>query len=166
MSSPTNEDKSHIEAIFGKKARFLVDENLEGTTTELLRALGWNAKGVSELNMLGHEDDDVFAAAWKEDRMIITNDRDFLDDRRFPDQSNPGIIVLPDANVESDIFLRAIRVMLDIFGPLREAYRKTKIIVSNSSIITIFRRNRDTGKIEKQRFRLGKHGDTYEWVDD
>jgi predicted nuclease of predicted toxin-antitoxin system len=135
LSDPSNEDKSRMKAQFGRKARFLVDENLEGTTTEVLRTLGWNTKGVSELKLVGHSDEDVLATAWREDRMLITNDDDFLDDYRFPEHSNPGVIMLPDTNIESDAFLSALRIVLSIFGPLREAYRRAKIIISTDLVI-------------------------------
>ena len=164
LPDPSNEDKSRMKAQFGRKARFLVDENLEGTTTEVLRTLGWNTKGMSELKLVGHSDEDVLAAAWREDRMLITNDHDFLDDYRFPEHSNPGVIMLPDTNIESDAFLSALRIVLSIFGPLREAYRRAKIIISNDGTITIINRNYHTGAMEKQRYRLGNHGETYQWV--
>jgi predicted nuclease of predicted toxin-antitoxin system len=135
LPDPSNEDKSRMKAQFGRKAPFLVDENLEGTTTEVLRTLGWNTKGVSELKLVGHSDEDVLATAWREDRMLITNDDDFLDDYRFPEHSNPGVIMLPDTNIESDAFLSALRIVLSIFGPLREAYRRAKIIISTDLVI-------------------------------
>jgi len=136
---------------------------MEGDATEILRRLGWNAQNLSDLNLVGHDDQAVFAAAWKEDRILLTKDHDFLDDRRFPENRNPGLIILPDARVESDVFLNALSIVTYIFRPLREAYRKTKIVISSDGTFRIINRNNDTGAMEHQRYRSGKHGETYIW---
>ena len=36
----------------------------------------------------------VLAFAWKEQRILLTHDFDFLDDSRFPFQRNPGLVGL------------------------------------------------------------------------
>jgi hypothetical protein len=64
-------------------------------------------KYVAELGLLGKSDEDVFAAAWNEQRVIVTHDVDFLDNRRFPPNRNPGIIRIgPGADGEDDEGLR------------------------------------------------------------
>jgi predicted nuclease of predicted toxin-antitoxin system len=165
IPDPSSEEKAGITERFGKKARFLIDENLDGVITEVLRHLRWNTKGVAEHRLSGHEDEDIFAAAWREDRMVITNDHDFQDDRRFPEHRNPGIIVLPDAPIESQTFLNALRTVLSIIGPLRELYRHSKILIASDGAITIINRNADTGAMERERYRFGKHGETYRWTE-
>ena len=97
LPDPTQKEIKYITKIFGKKARFIVDENIDGLTTEILHELKWNVKGVKELGLSGHSDEDVLAEVWCNNRMLITNDRDFLDNDRFPEHRNPGIIILPDA---------------------------------------------------------------------
>ena len=76
------------------KARFLVDESAGIGVAKMLQNDGYNAKFASDLGLLGRSDEDVFAAAWKERRVIITHDADFLDDRRFPPHRNPGIVLV------------------------------------------------------------------------
>jgi len=156
---------TRIHEEFGRKARFLVDENLEGQTIELLRAQHWNVKSVCELGLSGHEDEEVLAAAWREDRILLTNDRDFLDNICFPEHSNPGIIVLPDAKFESTEFAKALRIVLEIFAPLREAYRKSKIVVSGDGGVTITNRDLATGAVKTTRYKIDRHGDIFIWVE-
>ncbi len=163
IPEPSKEERKQIAAEFGKKARFLVDENLDGDTREVIKALGWNTKGVAELGLSGHSDEDVLAAAWREDRMLITNDRDFLDETRFPEHRNPGVIILPVAPLESDAFLGALGLALSTFGPFREAYKKCKIEVNQNGEISIRRRNITTGKMEKQRLRSDDCSTVHEW---
>ena len=62
---------------FKKKARFLVDESLGSEAAKVIRELGWNVKYVDEVALVGHSDEDVFAFAWSDDRILLTHDRDF-----------------------------------------------------------------------------------------
>jgi len=41
-------------------------------------------------------DEDIFAVARKRRQMLVTDDRDFWDDRQFPLRSCAGILRLPD----------------------------------------------------------------------
>jgi predicted nuclease of predicted toxin-antitoxin system len=96
-------DISNQEAIrflkaFPKVSRFLVDENLGQKLAPSLRHLGYNATDTYTLKLNGRSDEAVFAAAWRERRMLLTKDRDFLDDRRFPRHRNAGVVVLPALN--------------------------------------------------------------------
>src|SRR5438132_438714 len=78
-----------------KKARFLVDENLGEEVAQVLRAEGFNSQFVSEAGLRRHDDTDVFAYALRTDRVLLTHDPDFLDDRKYPQNRNPGLVVLP-----------------------------------------------------------------------
>ncbi len=81
---------------WSKKARFLVDECLGIEAAKVLTAFGWNALFVEDAHLANHSDEDIFAYAWRSDRIILTHDGDFLDDRRFPLNRNPGVIILPE----------------------------------------------------------------------
>ena len=80
---------------FSKKSRFIVDENLGEELARELRRLKFNAVFVGDVGLKRHSDEDVFAFGWRDDRIILTQDRDFLSDRNFPQHENPGIVVLP-----------------------------------------------------------------------
>jgi len=53
---------------------------------------------VGEVGVEGKSDEDVFAFGWRDDRINLTHDQDFLNDWRFPFHRNPGVIVLPGGN--------------------------------------------------------------------
>jgi predicted nuclease of predicted toxin-antitoxin system len=59
-----------------------------------LREKKLNVKDVYEEGLEGRPDEDVMAFAWDTQRVLLTHDRDFLDDRKFPANRNPGVIVL------------------------------------------------------------------------
>jgi hypothetical protein len=77
-----------------KKTRFLVDENI-GKLASILRELGLHARSAHEAGLKGHSDEDLFALGWKRQWVIITNDKDFLNDRRYPFHRCPGVLILP-----------------------------------------------------------------------
>jgi len=93
LDEPTDDDKRELDAQRGK-ARFLVDESMGPGVANIFEALGYNAKSVTDLKLEGRSDEDVFAAAWKEKRVLITHDADFLDNHRFPLYRNPGVVLV------------------------------------------------------------------------
>jgi hypothetical protein len=151
---------------FRKKARFLVDESLGRNVADVLRDYGWNTKYVGDLGLDGHSDEDVFARAWADDRILLTHDRDFLDDRRFPPHRNPGLVVLPGAEGNEAALLLALAGLVSFVGPFREGYRRDKVHVSADAEWTFIRRNVDTGAMEKRRFRIPPNGPMEEWTDE
>ena len=108
-----------------KKARFFVDECLGKGVTELLRNAGWNVDDVWEAGLCGQPDENLFAFAQKQDRILLTHNVDFLDDRKFPPDPNrnPGVIVLPGASGGDSVLVRAIGEALSLVGYFREFYR-------------------------------------------
>lgn len=148
---------------FRKKARFVIDESLGVGVAMALRDYGWNAVYVEEIGLAGHSDEDVFAFAWKEDRVLLTHDRDFLDDRRFPFHRNPGLIVLPGADGSGAGLIEALRSVMSLVGQFREAYRGDKIEITEDGIWTIRGFDRKLGRHYKNRFRFAQHGKVYQW---
>ncbi len=147
-----------------KKARLLVDESLGVNVTEVLREAGWNVKDSSEVGLTGHSDEDVFAFAYRDDRILLTHDEDFLDDRRFPPHRNPGVIVLAGASGGDLVLLEALFRALSIIGYFREIYRASKSTITPDGILTISHRIYQTGAIERTRYRVTKNR-TEEWME-
>jgi predicted nuclease of predicted toxin-antitoxin system len=75
-------------------ARFLVDESLPRAVARALTAAGHEALDVRDAGLRGHSDDDVFARAKLEERLLLTADLDFANALRFPPGTHPGIVVL------------------------------------------------------------------------
>lgn len=75
----------------------------------LIREFKYPAICVKDCGLSGKPDENVMAFAWRERRMLVTHDQDFLDDRRFPPHRNPGVVTLPALPLDSDGFLLAFR---------------------------------------------------------
>lgn len=94
LDEPRDEDLRELKMQWRGKARFLVDESAGIGVARLIRGRGYNTKYVDEVQLRGRSDEEVFAFAWKERRLVVTHDIDFLDNRRFPWHRNPGVILI------------------------------------------------------------------------
>ena len=155
--SPTRQESAEYRAIRRRRARFLVDENLGSRVTLLLRASGWNAKGTEELGLNGHCDRDVFAAARRHSRVLLTQDHDFLDDRQFPPHLNPGIVVLPGAEGDKRLILSVMNDILRIVGVDGALWSKTKVLITDASVWIVRTFEQEHGVVVERRYRLLRH---------
>ncbi len=69
-------------------------ENLPFRLVTLLKNLGHDAHTVHEERLIGHHDRQIWEAAQKESRFLITQDLDFSDLRRFAPGSHHGILLI------------------------------------------------------------------------
>lgn len=146
-----------------KKSRFFVDESLGQGTTEFLRELGWNVKDVWEVGLNGHSDEDIMAYAFKENRILLSHDNDFMNDRRFPYHRNAGVVILPGGDGDERALIRALFDLLTLVGPYSDVYRGSKMEISAERGFTV--RSITDGKIKTSRYKFGGNGAAYEWVD-
>ena len=162
----SDESFAAFEREFKRKAQFLIDESLGVEAARFIRALGWNAVYVGEVDLGGKSDEDVFAIAWRDDRIILTHDKDFLNDRRFPYHRNPGVIVLPGATGETPGLLNAVSGVLRLIGPYREANRGIKIEITEDGIWSIKGFSKGQVSLQRKRVKFGQKGEVWEWVDE
>jgi predicted nuclease of predicted toxin-antitoxin system len=148
-----------------RKTRILVDESLGEQVAGYLRDRGYNAVFVKDVGLAGRSDEDVFAYAWRERRIIWTHDRDFLDDSQFPEHRNPGVLVLPGGGGDQEAMGVGIATAIAVFGHWPDAWIKTKSTISPSGEMTIRRRRGDSGKIKQSRYRLTRGRSPEEWTE-
>ena len=89
-----------------------IDENLPVSLASLFDEFGHDADTVEDEGLLGHSDDEVWFAAKSEDRLIVTQDLDFADMRRFAGPGNPGVILLRLDNFSKPSIMRRIHEVL------------------------------------------------------
>jgi hypothetical protein len=116
MGTLASELGSHAERIAGQP-RLYVDANVPAGLVAFMRTrLRWDVLFVIEHDDLRRARDGEhyrLAREWR--RTLITLDRDYLDDRRFPPAESGGVIVL-SAPGESGYFGLLQRVDADFFG--------------------------------------------------
>ena len=130
----SKEEQAAFVRSFSKKARFLLDENVDSDLAPALRNLGWNVRTAEDAGLRGHPDENVLAHAHREDRLLITHDDGFLDDRLHPPHRNPGVIVIPKGESAA---IEALSSVLPIVGQFRELFRGDKIQVDADGTIKI-----------------------------
>jgi len=76
-----------------------LDENLPEALLAAPGSLGHDPDNVRKEGLAGHADSDVWAAAQAEGRLLITQDLDFSDVRKFRPGTHHGLLLvrLPDA---------------------------------------------------------------------
>lgn len=75
------------------KPRFYADENFPTAATALLRRRKADVLTVAEARRRGHPDENHAAEALRLGRALITCDRDYLDERKFPLIHCPAIVI-------------------------------------------------------------------------
>jgi predicted nuclease of predicted toxin-antitoxin system len=71
-----------------------LDENLPLRLAPLLKDLGHDVHTLHDERLIGHPDREIWEAAQKESRFLITQDLDFSDSRRFAPGSHHGILLI------------------------------------------------------------------------
>jgi len=71
-----------------------LDENLPIRLMSILKSLGHGVRTVGEEDLTGRADLEIWEAAQKEDRFLITQDLDFSDVRRFAPGTHHGILLV------------------------------------------------------------------------
>jgi len=71
-----------------------LDENLPTSLALLLKDLGHEAQTTQEEGLRGAPDQQVWEAAQKESRFLVTQDLDFSDSRRFAPGSHAGVLIV------------------------------------------------------------------------
>ena len=95
MGTLASELSSHAAGIAGQP-RVYVDANMPARLVSLMRTLlKWDALFVMEHDDLRRAPDALhFRLARQLQRTLVTLDRDYLDDRKFPPSESAGVLVL------------------------------------------------------------------------
>jgi predicted nuclease of predicted toxin-antitoxin system len=106
-----------IKETFAGRAKYLVDESVGTGVYRYIQSLGHNVRFGPDLGL--RTDQEVFARGWCDRRVILTHDHDFMNDREFPFNRNPGVIELPGASGVPVGLQEAVLTVLNILGHVR-----------------------------------------------
>lgn len=105
-----------------------VSPSLPRTVTRALLAAGHDALDVRDVGLRGAPDDEVFARAVLEKRILISGDVDFANTLRFPPGSHAGIVVLRLPN-DWEPATRAARAMVAVADVLSDLAEGALVVV-------------------------------------
>ncbi len=144
------------------KARFYADENFPGVAVGILRQLGADVSIVREAGCTGHPDENHAASALRLGRVLITCDRDYLDERKFPLLRCPAIVVCDfGSGTESEIIDTYQCLWAILTAP--QFFDKWTKIDAHRSAWSEYTRFQD-GSTARQRYRRYQ-GRLQEWVE-
>ncbi len=86
-----------------------LDENLPVRLAALLASLHYDVHTVAEENLSGRSDRDVWEAAQRDERFLITQDLDFSDLRRFAPGTHCGILLVRLRSPDRQSLIRRVR---------------------------------------------------------
>jgi len=163
--SPTEREARQVFGYLGRKAkpRFYADENFPSIATTILRRRGADVPTVQKYRREGHPDENHAAEALRLVRVLITCDRDYLDERRFPLIHCPAIVVCDFGRVSAREIDDTFNCLTCIFcGP--QFYDKWVKIDAKRDSWTEYIRHLD-GSRSRQRARV-YGGRIQEWSED
>jgi predicted nuclease of predicted toxin-antitoxin system len=91
--APKPKEAQQVFAYFKAKARFYADENFPEQAIALLREMGAKVQTSRQAGLNRRSDEDQLAYALRNGLVVVTCDRDFLDERRHPLIKCPAIFV-------------------------------------------------------------------------
>ncbi|MGO9613112.1 MAG: DUF5615 family PIN-like protein [Dissulfurispiraceae bacterium] len=83
--------------------KFLVDEDMPRSTTQILKNIGFETFDVREVGLRGKSDNEIFVFAQENHAVIVTADIGFGNLLRYPLGSHAGIIIVHDPNEMSNV---------------------------------------------------------------
>jgi predicted nuclease of predicted toxin-antitoxin system len=147
----------------GAKVRFYADENFPAAATALLRTKGARVITVQETGLRRHPDENHAAFALRNGYVLVTCDRDYLDNRKFPLIHCPTIVVFDFGGGSPQEMRAAFRCLIPMFRVPQFYDKWTKIEASRDSWIQESRYLNGTTSRNRKRYHQGWHE---EWVEE
>ena len=119
------------------KMKFLTDENVAVSVVGFLRQEGFDVKDVKEELLHGSPDRKIFELAKKEDRIILTHDKDFLEIVKNYTSDFEGIILIKCKKQSPENVIATLSKLID-----SEAIKKIKnsLFILNEEELVIIRK--------------------------
>ena len=144
------------------KARFYADENFPPNATAILRSRA-RVVTAQEAGLIGHPDENHITYARKNGRVLVTCDRDFLDERRHPLIHCPAIFVFDFGSGSVAEIRQAFRCLNDVLSA-PQFYDKWSKTDAKRNSWSEYMRHQD-GSTSRSRSRVWR-GKLQEWVND
>jgi len=141
-----------------KRLRFYADANVPEPIVVEFRAAGLSVLSARERGYARRSDQDLCQEARQHDRVLLTMDRDFWDDKKHPLQNSPGIIFL---DLPPDQFGKAVDGLARFYFLFAKYYpldwwdnMKARVSEYGFSI----RMRTWEGKVSEEEYRLAESG--------
>lgn len=151
------------------RARFYADHNLDASIVEVLRYRKYDVETAQEVGAERQPDEFHYRRAFMTRRVLLTQDKDYLDNERFPLSQTRGVIVFNIDTADVVQIARALEVVDTILGRMAPVLDESKVLLNSDYTLTyITRVPTDSGFVEERtRYRLDENGrDVWVWEDE
>ncbi|HPA45850.1 MAG TPA: DUF5615 family PIN-like protein [Thermodesulfobacteriota bacterium] len=151
---------------FRRKIRFLIDENIPAKVCAFLRKKKFNLQTLQEADLNGRDDEAIFQYAKQKDRILITRDRHFLNERRFPLQNSPGVAILSCPSDGDDTLIDLLEQLIDVYGDSHDLWYEQIILFPGDNTFSIRCRDSTSSRSRTLKFKFPKNGTPMIWSDE
>ena len=161
---PSPREIEEVERCVARKAkpRFYADENFPLQAVALLREMGARVKTVQEAGQRGHPDENHATYALRNGLILLTCDRHFLDNRRFPLMHCPALFVFDFGRGTVGEIMQAFQCLSPVFHAPQFYDKWCKVDARRDSWTDLARFM--SGRSARTRYRSWR-GSIQEWVD-
>jgi predicted nuclease of predicted toxin-antitoxin system len=117
--------------------RFVTDANFEPWGIYVMRYKRLDVMDAAVAGMRHIDDGAVFQRAWQLKRVLVTHDKDFLDDNLFPFNMCPGLLVLPTYGRVSMEFGNLLATATALISRGRELWYHTKVVARRDFVLRV-----------------------------
>ena len=114
--------------------KFLTDENISASLVDALRNGGYNVEDIKEEKLFGIDDKEVLKLAFKENRVVITHDKDFANLLRYKSLKHKGVILLRFQNQSPS---NVIKLFIPMLKSLKESKVRNSLVIISDDYIKI-----------------------------
>lgn len=163
VNPPTKKEVEQVLDYRRRKAKpkFYADENFPNGAARLLRKMGARLLTAQEAGLTKHPDENHAAYALRRGYVLLTCDRDYLNERRFPLIHCPAIVVFGFGSGSIEQIRDAFTCLKTMFGSPQFFDKWIKIDAKRTSW-TEYARHLD-GTTSRSRYRVFQ-GRLQEWV--
>ncbi len=151
------------------EAKFYADHDLDDTIVQVLRRLKYEVETARDISAQDQSDEFHYKRAFKTKRVLLTHDKDYLDNERFPLSQTNGIIIFNIDTDNTSEIARAIEVVDVVLAKISPILKEKKVLLNSDYSLTFIKRVWDgcDFSIEKTRYRLDGNGkDVWIWEED
>lgn len=141
-----------------KKLKIYADANIPAAVIDELRTAGVPIASAVEIGRSTHPDENIYQQAKRRCKVLLTMDRDFWDDRKYPLQKGPGIIFVgipPDQLGKAIDGLARFYALFAKYYPL-DWWESTKARITEYGFV--IKCYTWQGRISEDEFRLADDG--------
>ena len=120
--------------MFNMALKFLTDENISTSLVTALRNKKYDVKDIKEENLFGISDAEVLKSAYKENRVVVTHDKDFANLLSYSPIKHKGVILLRFFNQSPK---NVVKLFIHVLEQLKESKIKNALVIVSEDYVRI-----------------------------